>query len=146
MHLINKIPSSHISGLSCYKKLYGHPHYSFLRVFGCTCFVLRPSVECNKLSSCSTICVFLGYGEGQKGYRCYDPIAQKLYISRHVFFLKRIFFFSIPTKCHTLPKFNIICINPFFNDPFDPIPPTISPISHNVPPPVTHLPPPVNYE
>ena len=39
---------------------------SFLRVFGCICFVLRPSVECNKLSLCSTICVFLGYGEGQR--------------------------------------------------------------------------------
>ena len=73
--LINTIPSSHLSGVSAFKKLYGYaPDYSFFRVFGCTCFVLRPHVERIKLSSRSTICVFLGYGEVKKGYRCFDPI------------------------------------------------------------------------
>ena len=52
VNLINKIPSSHTSGLSPFEKLYGHPpDYSSLRVFGSTCFVLRPSVERTKLSS-----------------------------------------------------------------------------------------------
>ncbi|XP_031257396.1 uncharacterized protein LOC116115383 [Pistacia vera] len=63
--LINTIPSSHISGFSPFEKLYGYaPDYSFLKVFGCTCFILRPHVERSKLSSRSAICVFLGYGEG----------------------------------------------------------------------------------
>ena len=76
VHLINKIPSSHTSGLSSYEKLYGNPpNYSSLRVFGCTCFIFRPSLERNKLSSHFTICVFLSYGKGQKGYGYYDPIA-----------------------------------------------------------------------
>ena len=70
VNLINKIPSSITSGLSPFEKLYGHiPDYSSLRVFGSTCFVLRPEVERTKLSPRSTLCVFLGYGEGQKGYR-----------------------------------------------------------------------------
>jgi histone deacetylase 1/2 len=96
--LINTIPSSHSSCLSHFENLYGYvPDYSSFRVFSCTCFVLRPHVERNKLSSRSTICVFLGYGEGKKGYRCFDPITQKLYVSRHVVFLEHIpfIFYSI---------------------------------------------------
>ncbi|KAJ9544353.1 hypothetical protein OSB04_024060 [Centaurea solstitialis] len=73
-YLINRIPTAHNSSLSPFEKLYGEsPDYSFLRVFGCTCFVLRPHVERNKLSPRSALCVFLGYGIGQQGYRCFDP-------------------------------------------------------------------------
>ena len=81
--LINTIPSSHSSGLSLFKKLYGYvrDYFSF-RVSGCTCFVLRPYVEQSKSSSVSAICDILGYGEGKKGYRCFDPITQKLYMSQ----------------------------------------------------------------
>jgi len=110
--LINTIPSSHSSGLSPFEKLHGYvPDYSSFRVFGCTCFVLHPHVECSKLSSRSAICVFLGYGEGKKGYHCYDPITQKLYVSRHVVFLEHIPFFSIPSTTHSLTKTDLIHIN-----------------------------------
>ena len=79
-------------------------------------FVLRPHVERSKLSPRSAICVFLGYGEGQKGYRCFDPIAQKLYVSRHVMFLEHIPFFSIPTSTHDMTKSDLIRIDPFSDD------------------------------
>ncbi|GJU95664.1 retrovirus-related pol polyprotein from transposon TNT 1-94 [Tanacetum coccineum] len=73
-YVINRIPTAHNSGLSPFEKLYGTPpDYSLLCVFGCTCFVLKPHVERTKLSVKSTLCVFLGYGVSQKGYRCYDP-------------------------------------------------------------------------
>jgi hypothetical protein len=45
-----------------------------LKFFFCTCFVLYPHIERNKLSSQSVICVFLGNGEGKKGYHYFDPI------------------------------------------------------------------------
>ena len=62
---INLIPSSHISSISPFKKLYGYaPDYSFFKVLGCTCFVLRYHVERMKLSSRYAIFVFLSYGEG----------------------------------------------------------------------------------
>jgi hypothetical protein len=115
--LINTIPSSHCSGLSPFEKLYGYvPDYSSFKVFGCTCFVLRPHVERSKLSFRSAICVFLGYGKGKKGYRCFDPITLKLYVSRHVVFLEHIPFFSIPSTTHGLTKTDLIHIDPFSED------------------------------
>jgi len=79
-HVVNQILTSQNSGLSPFEKLYGDaPNYSTLCVFGCTYFVLKPYVECNKLLAKSTLCVFLGYGLGQKGYRCFDLVIQKLY-------------------------------------------------------------------
>jgi len=115
--LINTIPSSYSSGLSPFEKLYGYVlDYSSFRVFGCTCFVLHPHVERSKLSSRSAICVFLGYDEGKKRYRCFDPITQKLYVSCHVVFLEHIPFFSIPSTTHSLTKSDIIRIDPFFKD------------------------------
>jgi len=101
--LINTISSSHTSGLSPFEKLYGHvPDYFSFRVFGRTSFVLRPHPERSNLSSHSAICVFLGYGEGKKGYRCFDPITHKLYVSRYVVFLEHIPFFFIPSTTHNL--------------------------------------------
>jgi len=92
--LINTVSSSHTSSLSLFKKLYEHvPDYFSFGVFGRTCFVLHPHAERSKLSSRSAICVFLGYGEGKKGYRCFDPITHKLYVSHHVVFLEHIPFF-----------------------------------------------------
>ncbi|CAJ2675738.1 unnamed protein product [Trifolium pratense] len=114
VHAINRIPSSVTSGLSPFEKLYGScPDYSSLKVFGSTCFVLRPHVERDKLSPRSTICVFLGYGAGQKGYRCYDPSSKKLYVSRHVVFLEHIPFFSLSSDSHDSSRSELTKIDPF---------------------------------
>ncbi|PWA98143.1 gag-pol polyprotein [Artemisia annua] len=113
-YVINRIPTAHNSGLSPFEKLYGTlPDYSSLRVFGCTCFVLKPHIERTKLSPKSTLCVFLGYGSGQKGYRFYDPVGQKLYTSRHVEFLEHIPYFSVPASSHHLTQSELIKLDPF---------------------------------
>ena len=122
-YVINRIPTAHNSGLSPFEKLYGEsPDYSSLRVFGCTCFVLRPHVERNKLSPRSALCVFLGYGIGQKGYRCFDPVSQKLYVSRHVTFLEHIPFFSIPARSHDVTQSDLQSIDPFATNAEDTVP------------------------
>lgn len=102
-------------GLSPFEKLYGCViDYSTLRVFGSTCFVLLPCVERRKLSSCFAICGFLGYDVGQKGYRCYDPVKQKLDCSCHVVFLEHIpFYFIHSFVSRSLKKSYLICIDPF---------------------------------
>ncbi|KAJ0433139.1 putative RNA-directed DNA polymerase [Helianthus annuus] len=123
-HVINRIPTAHNSGMSPFEKLYGElPDYGELRVFGCTCFVLRPHVERDKLSNKAALCVFLGYasgskgyGTGQKGYRCFDPVSKKLYVSRHVIFLEHIPFYSIPSTSHNVMKPDLLNIDPFVCD------------------------------
>ena len=52
-------------------------------------------------------------GEGQKRYRCFDPISHKLYVSHHVFFLEHIPFFSIPIESHNAFKYELVYIDPF---------------------------------
>ncbi|CAN6459492.1 unnamed protein product [Victoria cruziana] len=58
-----------------------------MKVFGCKCFVLNDKND--KLSSKAIECVFIGYSETQKGYRCYDPKRDKVYVSRNVVFLEK---------------------------------------------------------
>lgn len=72
----------------------------------------------------------MGYGPGQKGYGCFDPVSQKLYVSHHVKFLKHIPFFFIPASSHNMTTSYLICINPF----------TLN--SEVVPPHVSHSPAP----
>jgi len=48
----------------------------------------------DKLDPRAIKCVFLGYSTTQKGYKCYDPVLQKLHVSRDVKFLEDTEYFS----------------------------------------------------
>ena len=87
VHAINRIPSPVIYNQTPYERLFGSPlDYRHLRSFGSACFVLLQPHEHNKLEPRSRLYCFLGYGETQKGYRCYDPVSHCLRVSRNVIF------------------------------------------------------------
>ena len=87
LHAINRIPSPVIQNQIPYERLFGSPpDYHHLRSFGFVCFVLLQPHEHNKLEPRSRLCCFLGYGETQKGYRCYDLVSHRLRVSRNVVF------------------------------------------------------------
>lgn len=48
----------------------------------------------NKLDPKSLVCVFIGYNEKYKGYRCLYPPTGRVYISRHVLFDESVFPFA----------------------------------------------------
>uniref|UniRef100_A0A2N9FF82 Leucine-rich repeat-containing N-terminal plant-type domain-containing protein n=1 Tax=Fagus sylvatica TaxID=28930 RepID=A0A2N9FF82_FAGSY len=98
VYTINRCPSPVIQNTTPYERLFGTaPNYSLLKVFGCVCFVLLQPHERTKLQPRSQLCCFLGYGLEEKGYRCYDPVAKRLRVSRHVVFWEHKMFYSLPS-------------------------------------------------
>ena len=59
---------------------------SFLRTFGCIGHVRKTKLTLTKLEDRSTPMVFLGYAEGTKAYRLYDPCGDKVLVSCDVVF------------------------------------------------------------
>ncbi|KAA8550319.1 hypothetical protein F0562_002003 [Nyssa sinensis] len=113
IYTINRVPSPTIHNKTPFELLHGTvPNYSLLRVFGCVCFVTLPSHERTKLEPRSRVCCLIGYGLTQKGYRCYNPIAKRLRISRHVEFWEHKMFTSISPFLQSS-----ISYAPIFTDP-----------------------------
>ena len=96
VHTINCISSPVIQNQTPYERLFGSPpDYHHLRSFGSACFVLLQPYEHNKLEPRSRLCCFLGYGETQKGYRCYDLVSHRLCISYNVVFWEHRLFVEL---------------------------------------------------
>ena len=93
-----------------------------------SCFVLLQPHEHNKLESRSRLFCFLGYGETQKVYRCYDPVSHCLRVSRNVVFWEhRLFvelshfrsFLTTSSVLEILPNEFLVPSTNTFNPPLD---------------------------
>src|SRR4051812_14509833 len=70
------------------------PDYNSLNFFGCACYPnLRPYNR-HKLELRSTQCVFIGYSNLHKGYKCLEVATGRIYISRDVVFDETLFPFA----------------------------------------------------
>ena len=56
----------------------------------------------------SRFCCFLGYGETQKGYRCYDPVSHRLHVSRNVVFWEHRSFVELSHFHASLTSFYVL--------------------------------------
>jgi hypothetical protein len=92
IYLINRLPTTMLNDQSPFHVLLKQiPNYSLLRTFGCACYpLLRPYIN-HKLMFQSKQCIFLGYSSNHKGYRCLDPLTNRVYLSRHVVFDESVF-------------------------------------------------------
>ncbi|PKU63244.1 Retrovirus-related Pol polyprotein from transposon TNT 1-94 [Dendrobium catenatum] len=87
IHLINRLPTVTIQYKTPFEMLYQKlPSYTHLKTFGCLCFPWLKPYSKSKLSPLSIPCVFVGYALNQKGFRCFDPNTQRIFVSRHVIF------------------------------------------------------------
>jgi hypothetical protein len=126
--IINRLPTPILNNTSPYEKLFlKSPDYTLLRIFGCKCFPLLRPYTAHKLEFRSKVCIFLGYSHA--GYRCLDPVTDRVYLSRHVVFDEQ----SFPAKDHArlqVPsKISAVSDAPFMvpvSIP-DPISPSLSP-------------------
>lgn len=108
--LINRTPSEKLKMKSPFSLLFGkEPDYSSLRVFGSRCFPCLREYAKNKFEPESLACVFLGYSEKHKGYRCLYPPTGRNFISRHVVFHEILF---LPSRnlliCLLQPQMKVI--------------------------------------
>ncbi|KAL0815580.1 hypothetical protein Bca101_072024 [Brassica carinata] len=88
-YLISRVPTKILKNLSPFEVLNkSKPFIDHLRVFGCVCYVMTPGEQRNKLEAKSTKAMFIGYSITQKGYKCYDPEARRVMVSREVKFIE----------------------------------------------------------
>ncbi|KAL0413267.1 UNVERIFIED_CONTAM: Transposon Ty2-GR1 Gag-Pol polyprotein [Sesamum radiatum] len=87
--LLNIAPSKSVPQTP-YEVWHGKPaSYKYLKVWGSPAYVKR--LVGDKLDSRSSLCRFIGYPKETAGYYFYDPIEQKVFVSRNAVFLKKGF-------------------------------------------------------
>ena len=85
--IINHIPSATMQFQIAYELLDKQkPNISFLKVFGCLCFVSTLTNNRNEFDPRSRKCIFLGFKAGVKGYIMLDVKTREIFISRDVIF------------------------------------------------------------
>ncbi|KAK9059410.1 hypothetical protein SSX86_022030 [Deinandra increscens subsp. villosa] len=93
-YLINRTPSSVLSGKCPYELVYGFkPNLGHLRVFGCLCFCTILT-NTNKFSSNAEKCVLLGYSNEKKGYKLWSLDNKTVIFSRDVKLYETVFPFK----------------------------------------------------
>ena len=64
-----------------------------LKIFGCTVFIRNTNTSRGKLDPRAKKCVFVGFAPTKKGYKCYDPISKKLFVTMDVSFFENTPYF-----------------------------------------------------
>jgi hypothetical protein len=90
MYLLNRSPTRSLKGQTSYEAWMNRtPAVGHLRTFGCVAHMKRTGPGITKLSDRSMHVVFIGYEEGRKAYRVFDPVSKKLHITRDAVFEER---------------------------------------------------------
>ena len=85
--ILNRAPTKALKGKTLFEVWYGRkPSVSFLWTFSCIGHVRKTKPILTKLEDRSTPMVFLGYAEGTKAYRLYDPHGDKVLVSHDIVF------------------------------------------------------------
>ena len=85
--ILNRAPTKALKGVTPFEAWYGRkPSVSFLQAFDCISHVKKTKSVLTKLEDRSTPMVLLGYAEGTKAYRLYDPCRGKVVVSCDVVF------------------------------------------------------------
>lgn len=79
-------------GITPYKLLFKRaPNYEHLRTFGCLCYKKNDSKGISKFDPRDKMCIFIGYPQGQKGWKVYSSKTRECFISINVVFYEHIF-------------------------------------------------------
>jgi hypothetical protein len=86
-YLVNISPSSALDDKTPQEVWTGKkPSLTHLKVFGCEAYVHVPKENKSKLDKKAEKCIFIGYKDGLKGYKLWNPETKKVVYSRDVVF------------------------------------------------------------
>jgi len=87
VYILNRSPTSALENMTPYEAWYGkRPNVNHFKVFGCLAYVHVPDQNIKKLDAKSELYIFIGYSETSKAYKLYNPLTNKLIVSRDVIF------------------------------------------------------------
>ncbi|CAL2265939.1 unnamed protein product [Prunus armeniaca] len=87
VYILNRCPTKALSKKTPFEAYSGRkPGIKHLKVFGSLCYAHVPKQQRQKLDLASKRCIFLGYGNCEKGYRLYNIETEKVIVSRDVIF------------------------------------------------------------
>ncbi|GKA37146.1 retrovirus-related pol polyprotein from transposon TNT 1-94 [Tanacetum coccineum] len=87
VHVLNRSPTAALENSTPEEKWSGRkPSVSYFRIFGCLAHVHIPKEKRLKLDDRSLRCVLFGVSEESKAYRLYDPVNNKIVVSKDVVF------------------------------------------------------------
>src|SRR4051812_26047475 len=86
-HIVNRTPTVANQGITPYDMLFGKsPSYGHLNIFSCLCYVSTSTKMREKFDPRAERCIFVGYPQGQKGWKVYNPKTCEIFTSRDVVF------------------------------------------------------------
>ena len=94
IHVWNMVSTSALSGMTPHEAFYGRkPNVSRLRVWGCVAYVLiqKDKRPYGSLGPHMEKCIFIGYPEGYKGWKFYNPETKKAVVCERADFDERYF-------------------------------------------------------
>ena len=81
-YLKNRSPTSALVDKTPYEVCSSQkPFVAHLRVFGCEAFMHVPKEKRSKLDNKAEKCIFVGYKDGIKGYKLWNPVTRKVFYS-----------------------------------------------------------------
>jgi hypothetical protein len=87
VYLLNRAPTRSLAGRTPYEAWHGVKlTVEHLRTFGCVVHVKTVKPHLNKLEDRSKRMVLLGYEQGTKAYRVFDPVTRRVHAARDVLF------------------------------------------------------------
>ncbi|GAU32260.1 hypothetical protein TSUD_53880 [Trifolium subterraneum] len=87
VHILNRCPTFAVKDMTPQEAWSGSkPSVSHFKVFGCIAYVHIPDNLRKKIDEKSTVCIHLGISEESKAFKLYDPVKEKIVISKDVKF------------------------------------------------------------
>ncbi|CAL9002860.1 unnamed protein product [Prunus brigantina] len=87
VHVLNRCPTFAVKNKTPEEAWSGHkPSVDYFRIFGCISHVHVPDNKRVKLDAKSFKCILLGVSEESKAYRLFNPLSNKIIVSRDVVF------------------------------------------------------------